>query len=346
LIRDAELNLLVRLCASAIRGQQNRSVEGDWDWPRLVRLARRHRVQGLAWLGLTDGADSGDCAAAELFEEAKSIAQQNLMAAAAADRLLAEFKRQGLALTFLKGLTLGALAYPNAMLKMSTDIDVLVDPAEIDEAEQCLRRLGYEREGKDRTESRRTASAKEWTWVRADGIVVDLHVRLADNPTLLPSIGARSSAQEVQVSPGIVLPTLKREELFAYLCVHGASSAWFRLKWLADLAAFLNRYSAAEIRDLYFAARSVGAGRCPDVSLLLLEELFGPLIPPDVAASAARDPIARLLAMLSLRELAEAREPLERPLGTVFIHLGQLFIDRGFRFPLREFRRQFSNLIA
>jgi hypothetical protein len=128
--------------------------------------------------------------------------------------------------------------------------------------------------------------------------------------------------------------------------VHGASSAWFRLKWVADLAAFLGRFSPDEIRRLYRASHAFGAGRCPDVALLVAEEFFGPFVPGDVLESAARDPIARLLAELSKRELVQAREPLERPLGTAAIHFTQLFMGRGVGFPLREFGRQVSNLIA
>jgi len=345
-IRDAELKLLAELCAAATRGQPHQASDQRYDWDRLIRLAKRHRVQGLAWLGLTGGTEITPPEAPGLFEDAKSIARQNLLAAAAAARMKGAFDRRGLALVFLKGLTLGALAYSNTMLKMSADLDVLVDPAEIEAAEECLLRLDYEPEGERRTMSRRGAAAKEWPWVGSDGIVLDLHVRLADNPALLPAIGARSPTQDVEVSPGITLPTFRNEELFAYLCVHGASSAWFRLKWVADFAAFLGRFSPDEVRRLYQASHAFGAGRCPDVALLVAEEFFGPFAPRDVLASAARDPIARLLAGLSKRELVQVREPLERPLGTAAIHFAQLFMGRGVRFPLREFGRQVSNVLA
>ena len=343
MIRDAELKLLVELCAAAIRGEPYLSRDKH-DWQRLIQLAKRHRVQGLAWLGLTGGAESTLPHAMELFEESKSIAHHNLRAVAAAARLKDEFDRRGLTLVFLKGLTLGALAYPNTMLKMNADVDVLVDPAKIEAAEECLISLGYRSQAVRRTESRRAAAAKEWPWAGSDGVVIDLHVRLADNPALLPAMGTGSPTQDVEVSPGIVLPTFRNEELFAYLCVHGASSAWFRLKWVADLAALLARCSADEVRRLYRASRPLSAGRCPDVALLLAEAVFGPLVPADLIASAKRDPIARLLARLSERELGKAREPTERPLGTAAIHVCQLFMGRGVHFPMSELGRQLSNL--
>jgi len=346
-ITDPELKLLVELCGLAIVGDRYAAVGTSCDWRRLVSLARRHRVQGLAWVGLTGGTESEFPSAPELLEEAKSIARDNLLAVAAAARLSEEFNRRGLKLLFLKGLTLGSLVYPNSMLKMSTDVDVLVDANEIEAAERCLESLGYERDGTPRTQSRRAAAAKEWSWVGRDGVVIDLHVRLTDNPALLPKVGVRSSStQNVEVSPGIVLPTLQREELFAYLCVHGTWSAWFRLKWVADLAALLHRCGTDEIRNLYRDAQAHQAGRCPDVALLVVENLFGPLVPGDLLTRAARDPLARLLAGLSIRELVQVREPLERPLGTLAIHFAELFVERGFAFPIHELRRQFSSLLG
>ena len=346
MIRDAELKLLVKLCAAAIRGEQAGDIGDDHDWSRVLGLARRHRVQGLAWLGLSGEAESELPQAVELFEDTKAIAHENLLAVAAAARLRDEFSKRALQIVFLKGLTLGALAYPQAMLKMSTDVDVLINPAEIVPAEQCLENLGYEPEGLRRSASRRAALAKEWVWNGSDGVVLDLHARLADNPALLSTIDASSRTQGVEVSPGIILPTLPREELFAYLCVHGTSSAWFRLKWAADLAAFLRGCPAVEIEQLYQASRALGAGRCPDVASLIVEDLFGPLVPEDVLSEARRDPLSRLLAGLSLREFAKVREPLERPLGTLSIHVAQMFMGRGFAFPLQELRRQFSTIVG
>jgi hypothetical protein len=231
------------------------------------------------------------------------------------------------------------------MVKMSTDIDVLVDPQELDEVESCLQYLGYHPVGERRSDFPASAAAKEWTWVGDEGLVIDLHRRLADSPGLLPMLNAHGPTQTVEVAPAIALPTLPPEELFAYLCVHGTSSLWFRLKWAADLAALISTYAPGELHRYYRASQSWGAGRCPAVALLVIEELFGPMIPRDLQSSAARDPVARFLAKLSLRELMHTREPLDRPLGTVAMHVGQLLMDRG-AFPLREFRRQFSRLMC
>ena len=86
-----------------------------------------------------------------------------------------------------------------------------------------------------------TKSARNRSGTRQGAISSRLHTRVADHPDLLSQVGIDSPIQIVTVAKHIALPTLARDELFAYLTVHGASSAWFRLKWITDLAALLAR---------------------------------------------------------------------------------------------------------
>jgi len=79
------------------------------------------------------------------------------------------------------------------------------------------------------------------------------------------------------VAPGIRLPTLARDEQFAYLCVHGASSAWFRLKWISDLAGVLHGQSGEMIERLFERSQALGAERAAGQALLLADRLFGSL---------------------------------------------------------------------
>lgn len=61
--------------------------------------------------------------------------------------------------------------------------------------------------------------------------------------------------------PGLgTLNVLRREDEFAYLCVHGAGHSWSRLKWLADLNARLAGLEAQRIAGLYRYAEARGAG--------------------------------------------------------------------------------------
>ena len=109
------------------------------------------------------------------------------------------------------------------------------------------------------------------------------------------------------VAKGIELPTLGKDELFAYLTVHGASSAWFRLKWITDLAALLHGESADEIERLYDRSQQLGAGRAAAQALILANRLYGVAIGDQLGTASTFDPTNRWLARLAERQLGTIR---------------------------------------
>lgn len=321
------------------------------DWPRFLRLARFHRVQGLMWnaLGARRELVPTDTAEA-LAADAAAIAEANLRSAVECRNLRAAFDAAQIPLLFLKGLTLAALAYGTISIKSAVDIDLLVSETELGRAAEVLRTLGYRLQQPHGASSPRRLERwhrhrKESAWSRAGRTVgVDLHTRLADHPSLIPSVGLGSPKQLVDVAPGIVLPTLGPDALFAYLAVHGASSVWFRLKWAADFAALVHRSTPDEIESRYRRALELGAGRAPAVALLLADTLFGTLREvPALRAELERDRTARWMCAAVLRRLAALGDPIEptaRTLGTLFIHAHQFGLAPGWRFKLSELVRQ------
>lgn len=161
-----------------------------------------------------------------------------------------------------------------------------------------------------------------------------------------PSVGAHSPSQCVEVGNGIRLPTLADEELFAYLAVHGASSAWFRLKWISDFAGVLHRRSAEEIKHLYRRSRQLSAGRAAGQALLLADALFDTLEnAPDLENELRSDRATHRLYRAALRLVTgEPREPTDRRFGTLTIHWTQLLLLPGIAYKLSEFRRQAARL--
>jgi hypothetical protein len=190
---------------------------------------------------------------------------------------------------------------------------------------------------------------KESVWGKDGGLPLELHTRLADNPQLIPSITVGSPTQSVDVAAGIRLPTLAVDELFAYLCVHGASSAWFRLKWIADLAAILDGLPPAELERLHDRSLQLGAGRASGQAMLLADRLFGTLGESSLRSELERDSRIRWLAESASRQLAgrtDPREPTTVPLGTWRIHLTQFLLKPGPRFKLGEIVRQARDALA
>lgn len=321
------------------------------DWNRLFALAQRHRVEGLAWRALTAiGIAVPEPVASTWGAAAAAIAQAGMRNLVESRRLLAAFIQADIPLLFLKGLTLGKLAYGDPFVKMGWDIDVLVAPSHVGQAAQQLTSLGYRRivpgDGLDTDAWHRRN--KESVWQKDDApVFVELHSRLADSPALIPSINMSSPHQSVEVTPGLTLPTLARDELFAYLCVHGSSSAWFRLKWINDLAALIRHEEPSEIERLFDHAVRLGAGRASAQALLLIDRLYainlGPLRNRLLTDRANRWLLGS--ALFYLDGPLSRREPTETLLGTLAIRTSQLLLRSGWLYKIGEGLRQGAEIL-
>ena len=210
---------------------------------------------------------------------------------------------------FVKGLTGAALAYRHPLLKMSSDIDLLVAPRNVVRGGELLARRGYRQliPPPPADVGRWHRRHKESVWAPENGLHVELHSRLADNSRLIPCIDIDSPSETVDVAPGIRLPTLARDELFAYLCVHGASSAWFRLKWISDLAGLVHGQSGETIERLYEWSQALGAERATGQALLLADRLFGTLSDTGLRKTLERDRPTRKLADAAYAQLTGPR---------------------------------------
>ncbi len=169
------------------------------------------------------------------------------------------------------------------------------------------------------------------------GLSLELHWRLIDNPVLLREVGLGSPTQEAPVLDG-ALRTLGDKELFAYLAVHGASHCWFRLKWLADLNAWLSTRTDEEIVGFYRYAESLGVGACAGQALLLCNRLLG-LSLPDALAPALRRRKLRVLVAVALDAMAGADAEVElarRPFGPFRTLPAQFLRGRGAGFFLAQ----------
>lgn len=345
-MRDTEFDILVAACGASFSDRQIAAPAPGIRWHRLLALSGRHRVQALCWDALNSFAgDMPDDVAASFQTQSRKIVVANLQAAAECGRLHSRLEAADVPVRFLKGLTLASIAYRQPWLKMGVDIDLLVAPDRLAGAAEVLRAADYEptlpARSSDHALGRWHATHKESVWNKRDGAFqLDLHTHLADHPAMLAGLTATSPTQLVPVATGIALPTLTNDDLFAYLCVHGASSAWFRLKWITDLAAFLSRQLEADVDRLYEHSQRLGAGRSAGQALLLADRLYSIGLGNDLRARLSADPVNRWLVEVAERQLGNPREPTERLFGTATIHFSQLGLRPGWRYKLSEAIRQ------
>jgi hypothetical protein len=337
---------------SAARDAQVRLAADGVDWNRFLRVVTRQRVVGLARDGLKSAAVPvpGEIEA-RLVASAHGAAARSLALAAESLRLRRLLDAQRIPALFIKGASLAQLAYGSQTLKAARDVDLLVDPADAERAFSLLAGEGY-----DIVAPAGAVGAAQRRLVfrlhkdlelrhRGRGFNLELHARLIDNPVLLGGVGVGSPTQDVPILDGS-LPTLGDQHLFAYLCVHGASHAWFRLKWLADLNAWLSGKSEAEIVGFYRFAEQLGVEACAAQALRLCNRLLG-LTPPAALAPALERRKVRLLSAAALDAMVGPDAEVElaqRPFGPFRTLPMQFLRGRGGAFHLAQLRMLVQNL--
>jgi hypothetical protein len=314
------------------------------DWNYVLRIAERHRVVGLVHHALHAASVSVPREVwTPLTAGSQTIARQNLTLAVETVRLQRRFESAGISLLTLKGLSLAQQAYGTLALKHGRDIDLLVAPDHAFAALRLLEQDGYSllapaTELRDRQRHAFIARGHELEVVNSSGTRIELHWRLTENPHLTHRINGFAAPQAVPLPGGIVY-TLGDDDLFAYLCVHGASHFWFRLKWLADLNALLSQSDEREIERFYHYAQVHGAGRCAAQALLLAETIFGRPLAPTFSSQLRRDRYVRRLVRIAIEKMIgsdAAAEPVRRASEHAKDSVCRFLLGGGMRFFIAQ----------
>jgi hypothetical protein len=289
----------------------SRAVVARPDWARdfsdVCRRAREHRVasQVFAALKASGSPDIPASCLDELRCASFADARSALMQVAEISRLLAALRMVDVPVLVLKGVALSVQLFGDVSRRRARDIDLLVAPADRERADAVLRTMGYRSErwsAADQAAVERCV--KDAEYFHATTLTcVELHTRLTDNADLLAWGFAMLWREREEVTVGeTVIPTLPRHRLAVYLCVHGASHGWERLRWLADLAALLA--DATGTSAAIAAARAEGLGEAMLQAAALAHRTIGLPVGNDDLVRAAESPAVARLDFLLLRFFA------------------------------------------
>jgi hypothetical protein len=322
-----------------------RAATGRLDWGRFHELVTHHRVVGLVHDSLTRArpAVPPDIAQA-VSGQARELVRQNLIYAAEAARLQRLFAEADLPVVFIKGISLAMLAYGNLGLRHSKDIDLVVSPNSVLPAAAILDANGYRRfepppEFSESQLRMWMLRCKEIWYVHEEKhILVELHSRLFDNSQLMPGTPDPHAFRIVSITKEIGLSTLGEEDLFAYLCAHGAVDRWFRLKWLADVAALLANQPEECVERLYQAADARGSGRAAALAILLCHRLLGTKISDQLIMKLTMNSTVRWLEALAINAMTANRVPTEMRFGTTWNTLARFLLRSDWHYWLAELK--------
>jgi hypothetical protein len=252
---------------------------------------------------------------------------------------------------FVKGVPLAIVAFGNVGLRSSQDIDLLVSPSALPAAIALLTGAGYRRY--DPQPDIRDDMLRLLMPLRKDfgfahpstGLVIELHWRLLLNPHAMVGASIVESSRTVRLSAGAELRTLGDDDLFAYLCMHGAYHFWNRLKWLADINALLTATDRG-IEHLIGAATARGAGRAAGQALLLCSRLFTTSLPAAVLGKSKNSVVTHWLEATALAAMTSDQgdhELHDARFGTTRGSLSTFLLSSSWRYRLAELKVHLIN---
>jgi len=323
------------------------------DWSRFLGLAYRHQIIGLAHHGLTHTRpDVPTAIVRDIEQKAMALIRENLAMAREALRLQSLFDDADLPVMFIKGAALAVLAFGNLGLRSGQDIDLLVPPERLTEATALILRAGYSRfdPAPDISDTKLRLIMplrKDLGFInRATGVRIELHWRLFLNPHAMDDSSFRTMSRVVPLCGTAGVRTLGDEDLFAYLCMHGALHWWNRLKWLADLNALLACTPEHGIERLLQSAEARGVGRAAAQALLLCRTLLQTPLPASLMAAPDKSVTMRWLVATALKAMTTGQgehDPHEVRFGTTRGSLSTFLLNRRWRYQLAELGVHFTN---
>lgn len=256
------------------------------DLERFLRLTKRHRVQRLAYEVLRRATSQSGRDVSWITEKllplARRVQFQSLSLHAEWLRLQDVFHQEQIPIHSLKGTALSQRLYADVAMRHCRDLDILVAPEDVEPACELLTQSGYSVRQVLPPHRRygyqlRVCRLLEWH-IACEGpgnnSFVELHWRLEQLTfSGLNAVWARILAE---VSAG-TRPWAHFDLL--YCCMHGASHAWMRLKWLGDVRILAGRIPPDEWPAILSLARELRMEEILSQALLLMQDILGFPVP-------------------------------------------------------------------
>ncbi len=190
--------------------------------------------------------------------------------------VLRKFSEHGVPVLVLKGLGVAQEAYRDPVVRLSTDLDILVPPEELSRASKLLGELGY----------LRIPGPEDYHLkFRKPGhdIPIELHWSLhpETEPYRIPVVDLWGRSRVILVGDGkLELPCLGLEDLLIYQCLHLVKHRFHGdLRACCDIAYTLAGQENWDWSELFSRARSWRARSQFSLVLAVVDRLFSGLIP-------------------------------------------------------------------
>lgn len=252
------------------------------DWEAFMELALHHRVYPAVYLKLNSHASVVPAGILETLRYHHHVNTFKMLELTKEmGRISGALAEADIRAIQLKGPVLAIQLYGDLSLRTSKDLDILIDPDDIERAEATMAKLGYEATDKHDSDPNWKRKYHHLSFSHKERRAeVEIHWRLNPNPVEMLSFRQLWERKEAVPVAGLSFYSLGKEDLLYYLTDHGARHAWFRLRWLIDIVRLVPRIRAEET-DLYLkkhGGREVAGQAFLLASALLRADIPAPLL--------------------------------------------------------------------
>src|SRR5262245_56636798 len=270
-------------------------------WQALVKLGQQHGIRPI--LHQTLKSVCWDFVPQPIQRELEHLyrtnVQTSLLFGGELLRLLSAFQQNGIPLAALKGAVLAELLYGDLALREFSDLDIIVQEADMSKAEDILTAWGYQADFPDRDFRSAFLSYQGQYAFRNQqtGLVVDLHWRLSSKGEAFPLKSEEIWPRLGQVTiSGRTVPTLALDDLALFLAAHGTKEGWRLLKWICDFAELLRKCEDVDWTAVLDRAERANSSRPLLLAVALASTLLDAPTPPVLIAKARNNAAIRALA--------------------------------------------------
>ncbi len=316
---------------------------------KLIAAAIRQRVEPLLYHNLKQHAQGvfSDQVMEALAARVRRNAINSLNAIRINLQLVRMLRERGIPFLPMKGITLAQRYYGEIGLRHTKDIDFWVPVEFVKTVRDLLMKQGcqphYEHDIRWALENDKLRRIYPNHLILSDpcGMHLEMHWRFTLNSETFKLDAAEMLAcgETVEVA-GEAMTMMAPVQLLLYLCMHGARHGWWRLKWLLDLPQVL------ESRDwdwplVLAEAKRANCLNALRLGLKLAEQLFGWVVPEQVAASMSKQYLLNWQMKIVFQYLGKPEESLTKLTFTEKIYRLSLAESASF-FWEDLYRRWFS----
>jgi hypothetical protein len=289
-----------------------KAIESRPSWTEYVSLVDRHRTHALSWAALSrvSGLAIPEQVKHKLKIRSDACRMQAVRQGLLLAQLLKSFNSESIPVMPVKGQILSQQLYGDVGLRHSKDIDLEVLKEDLDKAIKCLESIGWQLEP-----TFSSLTPRQWQSILRfepcmnlvhlqTGFQLELHWR---NHWETPDLtAARWSRSDCSIWQGATFQAMSPGDLTLYLSCHGGVHAWFRAKWLGDMA----RAQCIGLLNWENALREglpSGHERALMAGIYLLQELYG--LPMPALTNVTSKCLRSRLITIPLQFLLDPEEP-------------------------------------